>query len=55
MSGPAFPRTADPGQWARRFGDRVVVDVPLFTDQDPDHFGHAGVHEGGPGCTGTAS
>ncbi|MFC6087786.1 S8 family serine peptidase [Saccharothrix lopnurensis] len=44
--GPAFPRTADPGQWARRFGDRLTVDVPLFTDQAPDHFGYARVHEG---------
>ncbi|GAA1300331.1 S8 family serine peptidase [Saccharothrix xinjiangensis] len=47
--GPAFPRTADPGQWGRRFGDVIAVDVPLFTDRDPRHFGYAPVERGWTG------
>ncbi|GAA3464829.1 S8 family serine peptidase [Saccharothrix longispora] len=41
--GPAFPTGNRPDEWAGRVGDEVAVSVPLFTDQDPNHFGSSRV------------
>ncbi|MGH3878275.1 MAG: S8 family peptidase [Actinophytocola sp.] len=38
--GPAFP-VSDFGPQVARLGDELDVAVPLFTDQDPKHFGSA--------------
>ncbi|GLZ28292.1 serine protease [Lentzea sp. NBRC 105346] len=38
--GPAFPEfPAYPGRWAYRSGDQVSINVPMFSDQDPRHYG----------------
>ncbi|MBW4721992.1 S8 family serine peptidase [Saccharothrix obliqua] len=39
--GPAFPDTGRPDEWAARSGDEVRVSLPLFTDQDANHYGFA--------------
>ncbi|MFI9007792.1 S8 family serine peptidase [Actinosynnema sp. NPDC053489] len=39
--GPAFPESARVAEWAGRLGDGVAVSVPLFTDQDANHYGHS--------------
>ncbi|WP_158845784.1 S8 family peptidase [Saccharothrix deserti] len=39
--GPAFPLTERPYEWAARRGDTVGVSVPMFTDQDSNHYGYS--------------
>ncbi|CCH33118.1 S8 family serine peptidase [Actinosynnema sp. NPDC047251] len=41
--GPAFPAVRRADDWAGRRGDQVRVSVPLFTDQDPGHYGYSQV------------
>ncbi|MCE6997230.1 S8 family serine peptidase [Saccharothrix sp. S26] len=41
--GPAFPTMTRAYDWAGRLGDEVAVSVPLFTDQDPNHYGYSEV------------
>ncbi|MGM1063225.1 S8 family serine peptidase [Saccharothrix sp. Mg75] len=44
--GPAFPMRSRSYEWAGRLGDEVSVSVPMFTDQDPNHFGFSQVTTG---------
>ncbi|MEU4765953.1 S8 family serine peptidase [Actinosynnema sp. NPDC023794] len=41
--GPAFPTSTAVHEWAERLGDEVVVSLPMFTDQDPNHAGFSEV------------
>ncbi|GAA4424675.1 S8 family serine peptidase [Actinokineospora soli] len=42
--GPAVPAAPwSPDEWAGRDGDNLRVSVPMFTDQDPNHFGFSTV------------
>lgn len=41
--GPAFPKASRTYQWGGRLGDELAVDVPMFTDQDPNHYGYSRV------------
>ncbi|GAB2962093.1 S8 family serine peptidase [Saccharothrix stipae] len=44
--GPAFPTPSWASEWAGRRGDEVVVSVPMFTDQDSNHYGFSEVTAG---------
>ncbi|ONI84726.1 hypothetical protein ALI22I_29905 [Saccharothrix sp. ALI-22-I] len=37
--GPAFPQARRTYEWAERRGDRLGFYVPMFTDQDSNHYG----------------
>ncbi|MFE9750566.1 S8 family serine peptidase [Saccharothrix saharensis] len=41
--GPAFPTMSRAYEWAGRLGDELVVSLPLFADQDPNHYGFSEV------------
>ncbi|NUT99655.1 MAG: peptidase S8, partial [Saccharothrix sp.] len=41
--GPAFPLGQRVYEWAGRSGDEISVYVPLFSDQDPNHYGGSAV------------
>ncbi|WP_309115752.1 S8 family serine peptidase [Saccharothrix sp.] len=41
--GPAFPVMPRVHQWAGRSGDKIDISVPMFTDQDPTHYGFSRV------------
>ncbi len=37
--GPAFPTRTRAYEWAGRLGDEVAISLPMFTDQDSNHYG----------------
>ncbi|MGX7825796.1 S8 family serine peptidase [Actinokineospora sp. 24-640] len=39
--GPAFPAHYWVDEWAGRHGDAFQASIPMFTDQDPNHWGHS--------------
>ncbi|PSL51777.1 subtilase family protein [Saccharothrix carnea] len=41
--GPAFPMRSRDHEWAGRLGDEVVISLPVFSDQDPNHYGFSDV------------
>ncbi|MEU7526010.1 S8 family serine peptidase [Saccharothrix sp. NPDC042600] len=41
--GPAFPVMRRSYEWAGRSGDQIAVSMPMFTDQDPTHYGFSSV------------
>ncbi|KOX28744.1 hypothetical protein ADK67_11235 [Saccharothrix sp. NRRL B-16348] len=41
--GPAFPASNRDYEWAGRLGDELVVSAPMFSDQDPNHYGYSDV------------
>ncbi|QQQ73510.1 S8 family serine peptidase [Saccharothrix sp. 6-C] len=41
--GPAFPAGPRADEWAGRLGDELSVSAPMFSDQDPNHFGFSDV------------
>ncbi|MFE2751664.1 S8 family serine peptidase [Actinosynnema sp. NPDC059335] len=41
--GPAFPPMTRAAEWGGRLGDEVAVSAPMFSDQDPNHYGFSEV------------